>query len=416
MELPEVAPALPAILSLSARSIRTRSGVTLTTSPPRAYAVPRPAPTRAVARKAEEAQTVCRRLRPVQRMGPMSHDPHRPARSRVALVTGVGRRRSIGAELALGLAADGWDLALGHWQPYDERLGYERGEDDPAAVAEECRALGSRVELLPGDLADPSTPEALVAAATERLGPVTGCVMSHCESVDSGILSTSLESWDRHYAVNARATWLLIRAFAERLPAQAPGGPAAAHVVALTSDHTAHNLPYGSSKGALDRIVIAAALELADRGLRGQRRSTPARSTPGWMDDRIRALGVAETPAGRLGTPSDTADLVRLPLLRGRAAGSTASCSTATAASRPRERVAQAGVRVGRLEDVEGRLLVGMRGPERRDDVGAQVRSRTSSTRFSSTVSRSPTAPMVGVAPSRGRNRPVPRDTKAQSR
>ena len=41
----------------------------------------------------------------------------------VALVTGVGRLRSIGAGLALGLAADGWDLALGYWTPYDDRLG-----------------------------------------------------------------------------------------------------------------------------------------------------------------------------------------------------------------------------------------------------------------------------------------------------
>ncbi|MCU1536612.1 MAG: short-chain dehydrogenase [Humibacillus sp.] len=71
---------------------------------------------------------------------PSHHGP-----SRVALVTGVGRRRSIGAGIAIGLAEDGWDLALGHWQPYDERLGFERGEDDPAAVAQECRALGSRV-------------------------------------------------------------------------------------------------------------------------------------------------------------------------------------------------------------------------------------------------------------------------------
>lgn len=31
--------------------------------------------------------------------------------------------------------------------------------------------------------------------------------------------------------------------------------------VALTSDHTAGNLPYGASKGALDRIVISAARE-----------------------------------------------------------------------------------------------------------------------------------------------------------
>ena len=191
----------------------------------------------------------------------MSHvSPGSPTPARVALVTGVGRRRSIGAELALGLAADGWDLALGHWRPYDDRLGYDRGADDPAAVAEACRALGRRVELLPGDLADPSTPDALVGAATERLGTVTGLVMSHCESVDSGILSTSLESWDRHYAVNARATWLLVRAVGERLPQQPAGHPAAARIVALTSDHTAHNLPYVSIKGALDRIVIAAAV------------------------------------------------------------------------------------------------------------------------------------------------------------
>jgi 3-oxoacyl-[acyl-carrier protein] reductase len=247
-------------------------------------------------------------------MGVMSFtSPTSSTGPRVALVTGVGRRRSIGAELALGLAADGWDLALGHWQPYDERLGYERGDDDPAAVADACRAMGRRALLLPGDLSDPAVPEALVASATERLGPVTGLVMSHCESVDSGILTTSLESWERHYAVNARATWLLIRAVAERLPVQAPGGPPAAHIVALTSDHTVHNLPYGSSKGALDRIVIASATELADRGVRANV-VNPGPIDTGWMDDRIRALGVADTPAGRLGTPRDTADLVRFLL------------------------------------------------------------------------------------------------------
>lgn len=100
---------------------------------------------------------------------------------------------------------------------------------------------------------------------------------------------------------------------AGRLPVQEPVGPAAAHVVALTSDHTAHNLPYGSSKGALDRIVIAAAVELADRGVRANV-INPGPIDTGWMDDRIRALGTADTPAGRLGTPRDTADLVRFLL------------------------------------------------------------------------------------------------------
>jgi len=237
-----------------------------------------------------------------------------PSTSRVALVTGVGRRRSIGTGLALGLARDGWDLALSHWSPYDERLGYERSPDDPESVADECRALGSEVVLLPANLAEPDAPQQLVTSAREQLGPLTALVMSHCESVDSDILTTTVEAWDRHFAVNARATWLLIKAFAEQLP-QTPvaGGEVRGRIVALTSDHTANNTPYGASKGALDRLVIAAAVELSTLGVRANV-INPGPIDTGWMTDEIRAFGVAETPAGRLGTPEDTADLVRFLL------------------------------------------------------------------------------------------------------
>jgi 3-oxoacyl-[acyl-carrier protein] reductase len=229
-------------------------------------------------------------------------------------VTGVGRRRSIGAGLALGLARDGWDLALGYWSPYDDRLGYVRTPQDPETVAEDCRALGRRVVLVPGDLADPDVPRALVASVVEELGAVSALVMSHCESVNSSILTTTVESWDRHFAVNARATWLLVKAFAEQLPAgPVTDGRVGGRIVALTSDHTAHNTPYGASKGALDRIVVAAAVELADRGVRANV-INPGPIDTGWMTDEIRAKGLSETPGGRLGTPDDTADLVRFLL------------------------------------------------------------------------------------------------------
>lgn len=224
-------------------------------------------------------------------------------------MTGVGRRRSIGAALAVGLAEDGWDLALNYWRPYDDRLGYERTADDPEAIADECRALGVRVELVPGDLSDPAVPAELLHAAS-ALGPVTGLVLSHCESVDSSILTTELAAWDRHFAVNARATWLLVKAFAEQLPKVVPVGEVGGRIVALTSDHTAHNLPYGASKGALDRIVIAAAVELADRGVRANV-INPGPIDTGWMDDAVREWTTRATPAGRPGTAADTANLVR---------------------------------------------------------------------------------------------------------
>lgn len=224
------------------------------------------------------------------------------------LLTGVGRRNSIGAGLALGLAEDGWDLALNYWAPYDSRVKLERGENDPDDIAQQCRALGRKVDLLPGDLTLPEEPARLVAAAASR-GDLAGVVMSHCESVDSSTLDTTVESWDRHFAVNARASWLLIKAFAERLPDRTTD-EVTGRIVALTSDHTVHNLPYGASKGALDRLVIAAAVELAPRGVRANV-INPGPIDTGWMSPEIREAGVQHTPAGRLGTPADIADLVR---------------------------------------------------------------------------------------------------------
>ena len=221
-----------------------------------------------------------------------------------ALVTGVGRRRGIGAALARGLAADGWDLALSYWHPYDDRLGLGRSADDVDTIAAEIRSAGRDVVLLPADLEQPDAGTALVERAAAELGPLSALVMSHCESVDSGFLDTRVESFDRHYAVNVRAPWQLIAAFARQVPDT--GGS----VVALTSDATAGNLPYGATKGALDRVVIAAAHELADRLIRSNV-INPGPVDTGWMTDEIREAALAMTPAGRLGTPEDTANLVR---------------------------------------------------------------------------------------------------------
>ena len=157
---------------------------------------------------------------------------------------------------------------------------------------------------------DPAEPARLVAASVAALGPLRGLVLSHAESRDSGVLDTTVESFDRHMIINARASWQLIAEFA----GQAKDGGA---IVALTSDDTAYNLPYGASKGALDRVVTAAARELGHLGIRANA-VNPGPIDTGWMNDEIRSRrSCRRQPTGRLGTPADVAGLVSF-LLSGR--------------------------------------------------------------------------------------------------
>lgn len=231
-------------------------------------------------------------------------DPADEARP-VALVTGVGRTIGIGAGIARQLAASGWDIAFSYWAPYDERMSWGVEAEAADTIGRGLAGHGAAVAAIEADLSDTAAPAAIFDAAERRLGPVTALVMCHCESVGSGILDTTIESFDRHFAVNTRASWLLIREHGRRFRGRYGTG----RIIALTSDHTVGNLPYGASKGALDRTTLAAAQELAHLGI-SSNVINPGPVDTGWMTDPVRASGIRQTPLRRLGTPQDTANLV----------------------------------------------------------------------------------------------------------
>jgi 3-oxoacyl-[acyl-carrier protein] reductase len=223
----------------------------------------------------------------------------------VALVTGASRERGIGSAIALRLANAGWDIAITYWRPYDARMPWRSNPDDLTTIQERLRSAGAATTSIEANLADPAAAARIFEKVEKKLGSVVALVLAHAESVDSGILDTTVESFDRHFAVNARAVWLLIREYALRFNQERGRG----RIIGLTSDHVAGNLPYGASKGALDRIVLAAARELSHLGISANV-INPGPTDTGWMTSEQMRDVAQQVPLGRVSTPEDCANLV----------------------------------------------------------------------------------------------------------
>ncbi len=233
-----------------------------------------------------------------------------PASRPIALITGVSRRIGIGAAMALNLARSGWDIAITYWQPYDATMPWGSNPADVTWLQEQLTILGVRTTAIHADLSLVATPAQVFDQVEQQLGPISALILSHCHSVDSNILNTSIESFDRHFAINARATWLLVREFCRRFHViQEPNKPPLGRIIAITSDHVVENLPYGASKGALDRIVLAATYEFRQLGITANV-INPGATDTGWMADELKAMVKENTSGGRVGLPSDCANLV----------------------------------------------------------------------------------------------------------
>jgi 3-oxoacyl-[acyl-carrier protein] reductase len=111
----------------------------------------------------------------------------------VVLVTGVGRTVGIGAGIARQLARAGWDVAFSYWNAYDARMDWGAEPSAAEVIGGELAAYGAPVAAVEADLADVAGPPAVFDAAEERLGPVSALVMCHAESVDSGLMDTTVE-------------------------------------------------------------------------------------------------------------------------------------------------------------------------------------------------------------------------------
>ncbi len=222
------------------------------------------------------------------------------------MVTGVSRRIGIGFTVARRLAADGVDVLATGWTPHD--AGQRWGADDAdiaTALTAGLPAGAGTIAYRQDDLADPDVPARLVDDAARDLGGVDALVAVHARSSDVPLAESTTEELDLCWAVNVRATLLLVKRFAEtERPRRVVLFTSGQHYGAMPGE-----LPYVVTKGALQQVTASLAAELAPRGITVNC-VNPGPVDTGYADDASREHVARRMPFGRWGRPDDTAELI----------------------------------------------------------------------------------------------------------
>ena len=218
--------------------------------------------------------------------------------NKVALVTGAAR--GIGQAIALQLAADGADLALGDVQA--EWL---------AETAEKARALGRRVECYAMNVADGATVGEVVAKIAADFGKIDVLVNNAGITRDTLLIRMSEEDWDQVLDVNLKGAFLVTKAVARFMMKQRTGSIVnIASVVGVMGN--AGQVNYSASKGGLLAMTRTLAKELGSRNVRvnavapGYINTAMTKQLP----EAVKEVMLRNVPLGRPGEPEDVAKAV----------------------------------------------------------------------------------------------------------
>ncbi len=223
--------------------------------------------------------------------------------AKTALVTGASR--GIGKAIALRLADDGYDVAVG----------YLMNEGPANAVAEAVQAKGRRALAIQGDVRSRQDLKRIVDTTAEELGG--GGLDLVVDNAALGVLKPTLlirhSKWDLTMESTLRPLLLLSQYAVPHLQ-QRGGG----RIIALSSLGARRYLPgyaaIGSAKAALENLVRYLAVDLAPLNIRVNCVSGGPIDTDSlnyvMADESDRAEVADATPLGRIGTPEDLSGVV----------------------------------------------------------------------------------------------------------
>lgn len=224
-------------------------------------------------------------------------------KGKTALVTGAGR--GIGRAIALRLAQAGADVVIN----------YHRNVAPAEETAAMVRNLGCRALVLLANLSKPEHIDALFDSIGETFGGLDIFVSNAASGFNHPAMQQKVTGWDWTMNVNARA-FLLAAQRAVPLMEKRGGG----QIVAISSPGSTRVMPdyvaVGASKAALESLTRYLAVELAPLNIVVNAVApglvlTDALKHFAVLDDPlVIERAIATTPAGRVVTPEDVAELV----------------------------------------------------------------------------------------------------------
>ena len=211
----------------------------------------------------------------------------------------TGAASGIGRAVAEMLAAEGTHQLL-------------LTDRDSAGLAAVAGAIGAAAGTCVADLSAADCGDVVVAAALAHMGGIDGVVSNAGIIAGAPLVEQTAELFDRIYAINTRATWLLGKAAHPHLAASRGA------FVATASMSATQPTPglgfYSSSKAALLMLVRQMSLEWGPDGIRCNTVSPgptyTAMTSAGYDDPGRRAQRESMIPLGKLGMAEDVANAI----------------------------------------------------------------------------------------------------------
>jgi 3-oxoacyl-[acyl-carrier protein] reductase len=236
-------------------------------------------------------------------------------KNKTALITGASS--GIGKAIALAFAAQGTQVVIHYLgrkleveEPFQPEYFGFRGKEGAEELAGQIKQMGGQAIIAEANLCLPEAIPVLFDKAETAFGRVDILVnnAAHCEMPDD-IFSATASNIERHFAVNTRASVLLMSEFVNRHKKR---GGNWGRIINLSTDAAqafGTQISYGASKAAIEAYTRAISWEIGRLGITVNT-VAPGPVQTGWMSPELVEKVRPGIPLGRVGTPEDIADVI----------------------------------------------------------------------------------------------------------